>query len=160
MILDFMEEYTLKEIITLISPLLLVFIAGGIALYNQRQSIKLQARNKWKEDFRLHVSDYLEAYMTALFNTTSLKASPFGGAAKDHSIANTSLSLSQLTSTITKIQMMLDKDSQAFKEIDELARSNNEKLTKIVKGDIEASNIEDTLKKFFEAAKKIYDNKK
>ena len=155
-----MSEIELPEIPETWITLLAVLIAGAIALFNLRHSIRLQARNKWKEDFRLHISDYLETYMSTLFNATKMKAEMKSGFTQDTVIHNISLSMSQLTGRITRIQMMLEKNSKDYEDIDRLARYNNNKLQKILAGDEEAINIEDTLANFFKVSKRIYDSKK
>ena len=154
-----MEKITWLDVIKISIPVLAVILAGVFALFNLRHSIRLQARNKWKEDFRLHVSDYLETYMNTLFNTTKMKAEMIGGCNFD-TATKLSLSMSQLTGRITKIEMMLDKNSKDYNDLDSLAQYNNDKLRKILEGDEKAIEIENTLKDFYDVAKKIYDNKK
>lgn len=72
-----MKELDWNKVFELLIPIVLVFLAGIIALYQMRQNVKLQANLKWKEEFRQKVSIYINALLKLI--TFSLKNKEMNG---------------------------------------------------------------------------------
>lgn len=150
------EKFTLPEIPDSWITLLAVFIAGAFALYNLRHSIKLQAKNKWKEDFRIHVAEYIEIFLSSIF-----LAAEFERKKKDNKPFTEKLSVlaqttSRMVASFSKIRLMLsekDKDSQELIKLFELQNSH---LDNIISGEREERDLESLISEFTTVAKRIY----
>lgn len=152
-----MEQFTVKEWITLLSPLILVFIAGYIALRNQRKSIRLQAKNKWKEDFRLHIAEYIETYISCIFHAAEFNSKRNENLPTEEKIYVVAQSMSKALANFSKIQLMLNEEDTDSQELIKLSKNQGELLTKYLSGKEKEENANIFINEFTIIAKKIYD---
>lgn len=147
------------EISKILIPVLAVVIAGIFALYNLRHNIELQARYKWKEDFRIQMAEYTESYIKLTYLTLEWKELFANKKPTDEIRHQIQAAISEVISKFSKVELMLDNDENSKKLI-RLVSEHDAELSKLQKGEIKELDLGAAIKRISEIAKKIYDNKK
>ncbi|MEG9326553.1 hypothetical protein V6B16_01270 [Salinimicrobium catena] len=156
-----MEDFTLPEIPDSYIAIIVAIIAGFIAHINLKHSIKLQAKNKWKEDFRLHVSDYLESVMNFYFYSMEVKRNIQREEINKNFQEKQSLMASEVLGRFNRITLMIDyKDSDSLK-LNEIFQAQHSKINDILSETPPPDfDFPKSIGNFFHYSKRIYDNKK
>ncbi|MDT0685585.1 hypothetical protein [Autumnicola psychrophila] len=153
-----MEEVTWLDVIKIMIPVLAVILAGIFALFNLRHSIQLQAKNKWKEDFRNHMAEYIESYIKLTYLTIEWKELFANKKSTDEIRSKIQAVTSELISRFSKVELMLDEDENS-KELLKLVFEYDMELSRLQKGETIELDLEAAIRRISQTAKKIYHSK-
>lgn len=150
------------ELASILIPLLAVLIAGGLAFWQLDYRNKQEQKNKWKDDFRLHVAEYLDSTLIHEFEIIKImkliNKEEFVDELK-RSVDQFKINLIHISAKWIKIKMMLDlkdNDNQQLIELEDKYKNN---LKHLIKNNFTKSDDWILPKEFSETAKRIYDNK-
>ncbi len=152
-----MNDITWLDVFKMLVPITVVIIAGFLALLRMRENVRLDAKLKWKEEFRNRIIEFTNTAMNLEDKAFWLDVNNEENNVKESKIY---IDVSHKLHTIYfAIEMMLDLED--FRT--EVLRANYrliidqayEEVSKIGKEEKE-NNIDE----FYETAKEIYDDSK
>lgn len=147
------------ELSKVLIPVLAVLLAGVFALFNLRHSIKLQAKNKWKEDFRLHMAEYLESYIQLTYLFIEWRAQFSNSEPTNETRYKVQAVISEVISRFKKIELMLGEDEYS-QELLKIVSEHDAELSQLQKGEIPETDLAGAISQISQTAKNIYENKK
>lgn len=153
-----MDNITWLDILKMLVPITVVIIAGWLALLRMRENVRLDAKLKWKEEFRNRIVEFVKISMQLgdkiIWMEESDDISEKDGA-KEY------ININQNLHTIYyAIEMMLDLDDIRTEVLRAIYRVIIESAYNEVISPVEIDNeeINNSIEEFYEIAKEIYDD--
>ncbi|MEC3906436.1 hypothetical protein VOI54_05365 [Tamlana sp. 2201CG12-4] len=149
------------DVFKILIPIVTVLLAGFFALHRMKQNVKLEARLKWKEEFRNRIVDFM--HTESLLNNKAIFYDLEKEHDGNHEKTDEYLEITyKLHSIYYSIDMMLDFNDLRAEALNESYKSILDDINRQVESKPRPTNEEDEdyLGNFYEWAKQIYNDDK